>query len=132
MGAVSGSGKEALAEDSRAAGKVVARAGIILAEENRRLMDETGVMFYLADDAALLAQRLMADPLTEQRPALTVLGLHDEIVAVMSEREPLYMACMDHMLQGNREVEQLVDDILVALGLREWDYTQRERIFDRY
>lgn len=125
--------KEALAEVATLPGKVLATGGgIVLDEEDRRLMGETGIMFYLAADAALLAKRLMADPQTEQRPALTVLSLHDEIVTVMSEREPLYMACMDHMLQAHREVEQLVDDILVALGLREWDYTQKERILDRY
>lgn len=123
----------ALAEAATLPGKVVGTGGgAVLAEENRRLMEESGVMFYLAADAAVLVRRLRNDPQTAQRPALTMLSLHDEVAAVMSEREPLYMACMHHMLQAHREVEQLVEDILVALGLREWDYTLKERILDRY
>lgn len=125
--------KQALSEAAGLPGKVVGTGGgAVLAEENRRQMEKTGVIFYLAADAALLVRRLLADPQSAQRPALTALELHDEVVAVMSEREPLYMACMDHMLQAHREVDQLVDDILVALGLREWDYTQKERVLDRY
>lgn len=125
--------KQALSESAGLPGKVVGTGGgTVLAEENRRQMEKTGVIFYLAADAALLTRRLLADPQSEQRPALTALVLHDEVISVMSEREPLYMACMDHMLQAHREVDQLVDDILVALGLKEWDYTEKERILDRY
>ena len=50
----------------------------------------------------------------------------------MAEREPLYMASMDHMLQAHRGVGELVDDILVALGLKEWDFSEKERVLDRY
>lgn len=125
--------KEALAEVATLPGKVVGTGGgVVLAEENRRLMGESGVIFYLAADVDLLVRRLSDDPQQAQRPALTTFSLHEEVAAVMSEREPLYMACMHHMLQAHRTVPQLVDDILVALGLKEWDYTLKERILDRY
>lgn len=124
---------EALARAAEQPGKVVATGGgIVLSSANRGLMQRTGVSFYLAADAALLTGRLAQDPNAAQRPALTPLALHDEIAAVMSEREPLYMASMDHMLQAHRTPEQLVDDILVALGLREWDFSEKERVLDRY
>ena len=42
------------------------------------------------------------------------------------------MAGMDHMLQAHRSVGELVDDVLVALGLKEWDYSEKERVLDRY
>lgn len=124
---------EALSRAAALPGKVVATGGgIVLAAENRELMYKTGVSFYLAADAGLLVGRLLRDPNHAQRPALTALDLHDEIATVMTEREPLYMAGMDHMLQANRSVEQLVVDILVAVGLREWDYSEKERVMDRY
>jgi shikimate kinase len=123
----------ALARAAELPGKVVATGGgIVLDPANRDLMYRTGVSFYLAADAALLVGRLARDPNAAQRPALTPLELHDEVAAVMSEREPLYMASMDHMLQAHRSVEELVDDILVALGLKDWDYSEKERVLDRY
>jgi shikimate kinase len=36
------------------------------------------------------------------------------------------------MLQAHRSVEELVDDALVALGLKDWDYSEKERVLDRY
>jgi shikimate kinase len=124
---------EALARAAELPGKVVSTGGgIVLSEANRDLLGRTGVCFYLGADAALLTERLMRDPDAAQRPALTTLDLHEEVASVMSEREPLYMVCMDHMLQAHRTVEQLVDDILVDLGLKEWDYTEKERVLDRY
>lgn len=124
---------EALARAAELPGKVVATGGgIVLSQANRDLMYRTGVSFYLAADAALLIGRLLRDSNAAQRPALTPLDLHDEVAAVMAEREPLYMAGMDHMLQAHRGVDELVDDILVALGLKEWDFSEKERVLDRY
>jgi shikimate kinase len=124
---------EALARAAELPGKVVATGGgIVLSQANRDLMYRTGVSFYLAADAALLIGRLLRDTNAAQRPALTPLDLHDEVAAVMAEREPLYMAGMDHMLQAHRSVDELVDDILVALGLKEWDFSEKERVLDRY
>ena len=123
----------ALAKAAELPGKVVATGGgIVLAQANRDLMYRTGVSFYLAADAGLLIARMLRDPNTAQRPALTPLDLHDEVAKVMSEREALYMASMDHMLQAHRTVDELVEDALVALGLKEWDYSEKERVLDRY
>lgn len=125
--------KEILVQAAQLPGKVVATGGgLVLMAENRDLMSKTGVCFYLAADVDLLLNRLQNDPQAKQRPALTAMTLRDEVVALMVEREPLYMATMDHLLQAHRNVSQLVDDILVALELKEWDYLQKERILDRY
>ncbi|SFK03450.1 shikimate kinase [Desulfomicrobium apsheronum] len=123
----------ALVKAAALPGKVVSTGGgIVLSQANRDLMYRSGVSFYLAADAGLLIARMLRDPNVAQRPALTPLALHDEVAAVMSEREALYMAGMDHMLQAHRSVEELVDDVLVALGLKEWDYSEKERVLDRY
>lgn len=125
--------EQILAKVSTLPGKVVATGGgIVLSAANRDLMYKTGVSFYLAADAALLTGRILRDDKVDQRPPLTGLDLHDEVAQVMSEREPLYMASMDHMLQANRSVDELVDDVLVDLGLKEWDYSEKARIMDRY
>ena len=123
----------ALVKAAALPGKVVSTGGgIVLSKTNRDLMYSSGVSFYLAADAGLLIARMLRDPNIAQRPALTPLALHDEVAAVMSERESLYMASMDHMLQAHRSVEELVDDVLVALGLKVWDYSEKERVLDRY
>lgn len=123
----------ALSRAAELPGKVISTGGgIVLSPANRDLMYRTGVSFYLAADAGLLIARMLRDPNAAQRPALTPLALHDEVAAIMSEREALYMASMDHMLQAHRSVEELVDDVLVALGLKEWDYSEKERVLDRY
>ena len=125
--------EQTLAKVAGLPGKVVATGGgIVLSAANRDLMYKTGVSFYLAADAALLTGRILRDDNPAQRPALTGLALHDEVAHIMSEREPLYMAGMDHMLQANRSVEELVDDVLVDLGLKAWDYSEKARIMDRY
>jgi|GEM_PF-445454 shikimate kinase len=125
--------EKALARAAEFPGKVVSTGGgIVLSQTNRDLMQRTGVSFYLAADAALLISRMLCDPNAAQRPALTPLALHDEVAAVMSERETLYMASMDHMLQAHRSVEEQVEDVLVALGLKEWDFSEKERLLDRY
>lgn len=124
---------EALVRVAGLPGKVVATGGgIVLSSANRKLMQETGVSFYLMADAVLLLERMVRDADTAQRPPLTPLALHDEVAAVMSEREPLYMASMDHILQANRSVETLCDDVFVALGLADWDYREKIRVMDRY
>jgi shikimate kinase len=123
----------ALARAAELPGKVVSTGGgIVLSKANRDLMYRSGISFYLAADAGLLIARILRDPNAAQRPALTPLALHEEVAAVMSDREALYMAGMDHMLQAHRSVEDLVEDALVALGLKEWDYSEKERVLDRY
>lgn len=125
--------EQALLQAVALPGKVVATGGgSILAAANRALMGAQGVCFYLAADAALLTGRILSDNNPALRPPLTGLDLHDEIVQTMVEREPLYMATMDHLLQANRSIEDLVDDILVALGLKEWDFSQKTVLMDRY
>lgn len=125
--------EQVLARVATLPGKIIATGGgIILSEANRACIQATGICFYLSADTGLLTQRQIHDANPAQRPALTTLVLHDEIATTLTEREPLYMATMDHILQANRSTADLVDDVLVALGCKEWDYQNKERIMDRY
>jgi len=115
-----------------APGKVVATGGgAVLSEKNRALWGRQAVVLYLAADIPLLVARLGHGP-DARRPALSDLPLEEELVVCLREREPLYMAVMDHMLQACRSPEQLVEDALVALGLAEWDGEERERLLERW
>ncbi len=90
--------------------------GMILREENRRFMKETGFCCYLEASAALLARRQRDDPKLAQRPALkagieTLVGgdpLRTEIVALLRERSALYQKAAHRRLNVNQPLEQVL------------------------
>lgn len=62
--------------------------GVILRETNRDALRRFGFVAWLKADPATLAARLGNDP--AGRPALTPLGLLDEVAAVLESRIPFY------------------------------------------
>ncbi len=97
-------------------GQVVAPGGgIVLSEPNRELMKSTGVVFYLMAQIDLLVDRLQAEPKEEQRPELTSFKLKEEIAKTLQEREPLYLSSLDFVLQAFKPIDELVDDVKMAL-----------------
>jgi len=97
-------------------GQVVATGGgAVLLPENRALLAK-GLVLYLQASPERLAERLLADCNAGQRPKLTELGLREEIVATLTEREPLYLslalACLPE-----RSPEELEEYALQALAL---------------
>ena len=124
--------ESAMAEACALPGKVVASGGgAVLSPATRELWTRTAVVFYLAADIPLLVERL-AGADNSRRPPLSSHPLAEELVECLREREPLYMAAMDHMLQACRTPEELAEDILVALGLAQWDGVERERLLERW
>lgn len=105
-----------LAETAAQKGLVVATGGgVVLLPENRARLAK-GLVLYLQADPARLAQRLMADLNAEQRPKLTEMGLAEEIVATLAEREPLYLS-LAHACLPERPVEELLEYTLKALAM---------------
>ena len=93
-------------------GQVVATGGgIVLREDNRALLKAHGLTVYLMADVPTLLARLENDPNAAQRPALTDSPLRQEISAVLNEREPLYFAVADAVLQASRRAEELAEDV---------------------
>lgn len=89
-------------------GLVIATGGgMILAEENRRMLRACGRVFYIQASVETLVSRLAAVPEAGQRPALTDLGLKDEVTQVLAIREPLYRATAHHVLDGSRPPESV-------------------------
>jgi shikimate kinase len=98
-------------------GQVVATGGgIVLRLENRRLMRENGLVFYLMASPDLLVQRLTDVSGSGTRPSMGYGSLHEELVACMQERETLYLETLHFMLQAQKPVSELTDDLLFMLG----------------
>lgn len=98
-------------------GQVVATGGgVVLREENRRLLAQ-GAVIYLHLTPERLAERLRADPNEAQRPSLTGKGLVEEIAAVLSEREPLYRNLAQAVLSEG-PVNDLVEAVVKVVTAR--------------
>jgi shikimate kinase len=105
-----------LAETAREKGLVAATGGgVVLLPENRALLSK-GLVLYLQAHPDRLAERLMADLNAEQRPNLTALGLKEEIVATLAEREPLYFS-LAHACLPERPIDELLEYTLRALKM---------------
>lgn len=67
--------------------------GVILREANRHALRRFGFVAWLKADPTTLAARLQGDP--AGRPALTPLGLLDEVASVLESRIPFYREVAD-------------------------------------
>lgn len=109
-----------LAEVGAVPGQVVATGGgAVLLPENREILAK-GLVLYLQAAPERLAERLLADMNEAQRPKLTAMGLTDEIVATLREREPLYLACA-HAVLPERDQDELLTYALRMLAMWQGD-----------
>ena len=105
-----------LAETAAQKGLVAATGGgVVLLPENRAILAK-GLVLYLQAHPDRLAERLMADLNPNQRPNLTQLGLKEEIVATLAEREPLYFS-LAHACLPERPIDELLEYTLRALKM---------------
>ena len=95
--------------------------GAILREENRAFMRENGVVVWLKASPRVLSDRLSANPMDEQRPALTDLALEEEIRDILRAREPLYAECAERVADAELEAEQICENIASLCDLRRED-----------
>jgi shikimate kinase len=99
-------------------GLVVATGGgIVLRPENSRILRATGKVFYLMADPGELVERLRKDPNEAQRPALTDLDLDREMAVTLSDRDPMYLAVADFILQAGESPEELLRSALEKMCL---------------
>ena len=87
--------------------------GAVLARENRRLLQKSGVTFWLQASPDTILERLDNDPQSSSlRPPLSSLSRVDEILTGLKEREPLYRDLADFMIP----VDQCgVDEIVLQI-----------------
>lgn len=97
---------------------VATGGGVVLAAGNRELLKATGLTLYLQADAGVLLARLEQAPLEDQRPALSDLPLKRELETTLQEREPLYTASADVVLDAAAPLELLLEQALKAVKTR--------------
>ncbi|HQR06062.1 MAG TPA: shikimate kinase [Gemmatales bacterium] len=94
--------------------------GIVLREDNRYLMRETGIVVWLQASAETIFNRLNhhSSRQRSKRPALTTLPIQDEITTLMNERSVLY-ATTSHF-SVNTESHKLNEIVGIILTQLNW------------
>ena len=91
--------------------KRLAGGGMVLLPENRKILREKGVTFYLEAPVEVLVRRLSEDPMSDTRPSLTGKGLLEEVAGVVKSREPLYREASHHCVSTDQPVKNIVREI---------------------
>ena len=94
---------------------VATGGGMVLKEENRALMREAGLVFFLECPATELVRRLEASPLASQRPSLTGRSAVLEAAEVAARRLPLYRKAASHAFDSSRPLPELVEAMIAIL-----------------
>jgi shikimate kinase len=90
--------------------------GAVLRATNRLALKDFGAVVWLRAKPDALARRLQDDRSTD-RPALTPLGVLEEIRSVLAAREPLYREVAHAVVPvDDRTPEEVADRILESLG----------------
>lgn len=75
---------------------VATGGGIVLHEDNRRCLINTGIVIYLVASVEQLLQRTGKD---KKRPLLQVDNPEEKIRELLAERDPLYRDVADHVIE---------------------------------
>ncbi|TWU17710.1 Shikimate kinase 2 [Novipirellula galeiformis] len=96
--------------------------GAILRAENRAILRASGNCIWLVATAETLANRIAADvATTANRPALTSLGVLDEIRQMLETRQPLYADAADLSIDTSaKSIKQVSDEIVRVCRDRSW------------
>ena len=91
--------------------------GVVLAPENRSLLQKNGITLWLQASPETILTRLKNDPQSSSlRPPLSSLARADEIKIGLKEREPLYRDLADFMIPVDQyEVDEVVSRIVKIL-----------------
>ncbi len=96
---------------------VATGGGVVLVAENVRLMRESGKVVWLRAPAAVLEERIGADPSTgRSRPPLSGVSATSEVEEVLRQRYPLYEAAAECIVDtGDIDQEAVCSSIAAAL-----------------
>jgi shikimate kinase len=114
--------KELVARYRDARGLVLATGGgVVLDPNNVAALRENGILIWLTADPAVIQTRLAQDqPRDANRPSLTGGDTIREVLAVLEERAPLYLAAARMSIDTtHRSVAQVVKLVLAALRSEE-------------
>jgi shikimate kinase len=98
---------------------VAAGGGAPLREESRRAMRDCGSVVWLTAPPETILARMTGDATTaDRRPSLTNRPPLEEIIQLLSRREPIYRETAHLIVDTDgKPLEQLTDEILAGLGL---------------
>ncbi|WNM61477.1 shikimate kinase [Candidatus Nitrospira neomarina] len=90
--------------------------GLILKEENVRMLKENGKIFWLTAEVPTIASRISGDT---QRPSLSgTKTFVEEIEEILEIRKPHYQAAADHVIPTDQNSpEQIADAILSRISI---------------
>lgn len=101
---------------------VATGGGVVLREQNRKLLEQAGIVVWLEADIDTIAGRLSADTTTAgRRPNLTAHGGRLEIERLLAEREPLYRQSARLTIHtAGRSPDTIAEQILAELAGQGW------------
>jgi shikimate kinase len=111
--------KELVARYGAGRGQILATGGgAVLDPENVRVLQENGIIIWLTADPATLRTRLLKDlPRDSSRPSLTGGDTLGEVEKVLQERELLYRAAAQIVVDTTgRTIAQVAEEILAAVA----------------
>lgn len=92
--------------------------GIVMREENRKIISQTGIAIYLTADEKTIYNRIKND---KNRPPLTSLPMEEEIRKLMALRRPFYeelaSITLDTSRMGIEECKNIVLNFLMEKGV---------------
>ncbi len=90
--------------------------GLILKEENVRMLKENGKIFWLTAEVSTIASRISGDT---QRPSLSgTKTFVEEIEEILEIRKPHYQAAADYVIPTDQiSPEQIADNILSRISI---------------
>ena len=111
--------KKLVARYGAAPGQILATGGgVVLDPENVRVLKKNGIIIWLTADPATIRARLSKDlPRDDSRPSLTGVDTLGEVEKVLEEREPLYRAAAQIVIDTTGQtIAQITDQILAAVA----------------
>ena len=93
---------------------VATGGGVVLSDDNVKLMKESGKLIWLRATAETISRRMAQDVGTEAfRPALTEKDSIAEVEETLLERESCYQRAMDFSVDtDNRQIEEVCDAVI--------------------
>lgn len=86
--------------------------GLPMRDENRKLLEAMGTVYYLKTGADTIFKRVSGNA---ERPLLKCENPYEKICDMLKEREPKYMLCADMVLcTDDKDVKQLADAIFLS------------------
>jgi shikimate kinase len=96
--------------------------GVILAQNNRLLMRDAGLVVYLAASVDCLYARLKHRGKEQQRPSLTGAPVLEEISRVLEEREALYRQTAHYSVDATAPIASTVQAIISLAGATDKEF----------